>query len=84
MLILAGVSLNAIIGDNGIITKAMSAKKLNSIAILQEYLQMEYTTYCDEYTSKEYGTKLDLLKKKLMEKILEQKIYTNLQENGKV
>ena len=40
----------------------MRAKKLNSIAILQEYLQMEYTKYSDEYDK--YETQLDLLKAK--------------------
>ncbi len=43
MLILAGVSLNAIIGDNGIITRAQEANVQNSIAMLEEYLQLKYT-----------------------------------------
>ena len=36
MVILAGVTLNATIGDNGIITKAQETKIIQSIAILQE------------------------------------------------
>ncbi len=42
LLILAGVSLNAIIGENGIITKAQKASILNSCAVLQEYLNETY------------------------------------------
>ena len=39
MLILAGVSLNATIGDNGIITQAQNATYMQSVAVLEEYLQ---------------------------------------------
>ena len=56
MLILAGVSLNATIGDNGIITQAQNATYMQSIATLEEYLQTEYVKYYDEtenYTSKQ-------------------------------
>ncbi len=42
MLILAGVSLNATIGDNGIITQAQNATYMQSIATLEEYLQDKY------------------------------------------
>ncbi len=35
--------MNAIIGDNGIITKAQEANVQNSIAMLEEYLQLKYT-----------------------------------------
>ena len=42
MLILAGVSLNATIGDNGIITQAQNATYMQSIAALEEYLQDKY------------------------------------------
>ena len=44
MLILAGVSLNALVGDSGIITNAQNAKMLTSLAELQEqidYLRIE-------------------------------------------
>ena len=43
MLILAGVSLNAVIGDNGIITQAQNATYMQSVAMLEEFLQTEYT-----------------------------------------
>jgi len=42
MLILAGVSLNALVGDNGIITNSVDAKMRTGIAILEEYLQQKY------------------------------------------
>ncbi len=41
LLILAGVSLNAIIGENGIITNALDAKILQAIATLQEEVQVK-------------------------------------------
>lgn len=43
MLILAGVTLNAVIGDNGIITQAQTATYMQSVAMLEEFLQTEYT-----------------------------------------
>ena len=42
MLILAGVSLNATIGENGIMTQAKNATYMQSIAVLEEYLQDKY------------------------------------------
>ena len=51
MLILAGVSLNATIGDNGIITQAQNATYMQSIATLEEYLQTEYVKYYDDIDS---------------------------------
>ena len=42
MLILAGVSLNAVIGDNGIITNAQNATYMQSVAVLEEYLNSYY------------------------------------------
>ena len=63
MLILAGVSLNATIGDNGIITQAQNATYMQSIAALEEYLQTEYVKYYDE--TEEYTSKIELLSSKL-------------------
>ena len=59
MLILAGVSLNATIGDNGIITQAQNATYMQSIAALEEYLQTEYVKYYDE--TEGYTSKIELL-----------------------
>ena len=50
MLILAGVSLNAVIGDNGILTKAQQAKLTQEESKRREYL--EYILY--EYNSSSF------------------------------
>ena len=63
MLILAGVSLNATIGDNGIITQAQNAMYMQSIAALEEYLQTEYVKYYDE--TENYTSKIELLSSKI-------------------
>ena len=63
MLILAGVSLNATIGDNGIITQAQNATYMQSIAALEEYLQTEYVKYYDE--TENYTSKIELLSSKI-------------------
>ena len=63
MLILAGVSLNATIGDNGIITQAQNATYMQSIAALEEYLQTEYVKHYDE--TENYTSKIELLSSKL-------------------
>ena len=47
MLILAGVSLNATIGDNGIITQAQNATYMQSIAVLEEFMQQQYVEKYD-------------------------------------
>ena len=47
MLILAGVSLNATIGDNGIITQAQNATYLEDCAKLEEFLQSYYVSHFD-------------------------------------
>ena len=44
MLILAGVSINAIVGDNGILSKTTDAVYLNSCAYLEEYFNQLYAT----------------------------------------
>ncbi|MBO5398458.1 MAG: hypothetical protein J6A36_06005 [Clostridia bacterium] len=44
MLILAGVSINAVVGDNGILSKATDAVYLNSCAYLEEYFNQLYAT----------------------------------------
>ncbi|MBR2289348.1 MAG: hypothetical protein IJ867_01680 [Clostridia bacterium] len=63
MLILAGVSLNAIIGDNGIITNAQNAKIESGMAALEEWLQEKYVEYYDEVDN--YASKVDLLNAKI-------------------
>ena len=50
MLILAGVSLNATIGDNGIITQAQNATYMQSVAVLEEYLNNYYVEHYEEFS----------------------------------
>ena len=42
MLILAGVSLNATIGENGVITQARRATYMQSAAVLQDWFHQKY------------------------------------------
>ena len=51
------MSLNAIIGDNGVITNAMSAKQKSGIAILEEFLQEKYVENFDSI-EKDNNTKI--------------------------
>ena len=53
MLILAGVSLNATIGENGIMTQAKNATYMQSIAILEEYFNNYYIEHYEEMTEDE-------------------------------
>ena len=53
MLILAGVSLNATIGDNGIITQAQNATYMQSIAALEEYFNNYYVEHYEEMNTDE-------------------------------
>ena len=47
MLILAGVSLNATIGENGIITQAKNVTYMQSVAVLEEFMQEQYVNLYD-------------------------------------
>ena len=51
MLILAGVSLNATIGDNGIITQAQNATIMQSCAALEEFLNNYYVEHYEEFSN---------------------------------
>ena len=53
MLILAGVSLNAVIGDNGIITQAQNATYMQSVAVLEEYLNNYYVEHYEKMNEEE-------------------------------
>jgi hypothetical protein len=63
LLILAGVSMNAIVGDNGIITKAQDANLKTGMAALEEYLQQKYVEYYDEVTESDNENKVTFLNK---------------------
>ena len=60
MLILAGVSLNATIGDNGIITHAQNATYMQSIAVLEEYFNNYYVEHYEEMSKKDESKVLTL------------------------
>ena len=82
MLILAGVSLNAVIGDNGIITQAQNATYMQGIAALEEYLQTEYVKYYDE--ADEYINKIELLSNKMPDLCLKDGTKNYIMYNGKM
>ena len=54
MLILAGVSLNMTVGDNGIIKQAQNATIQSSVALLQDYFDQEYVRNYEKYESYAY------------------------------
>ena len=82
MLILAGVSLNAIIGDNGIITNAQNASLKSGMAALEEWLQQKYVDYYDN--SSEYENKQELLADKIKGLFLKDGIRNYVINNGKI
>lgn len=69
MLILAGVSLNATIGDDGILTRARNTTYMQSVSVLSEYLNTVYITNSmdDIISSNDDGSQ-----KSEIEKIIEQ------------
>ena len=60
MLILAGVSLNMTVGDNGIISQAQAANYAQSCAMLEEYLQQYYVQNFEKMESTD-GSKVVIL-----------------------
>ena len=68
MLILAGVSLNATIGDNGIITQAQNATIVQSCADLQDFLNQ---TYINDELDELNSTNSDGTEKSPVEKIFD-------------
>ena len=60
LLILAGVSISMIIGENGLLTKAQKAKELSEISTEEEYINL---IIMDSYiTNKKIGQKLEELR----------------------
>ena len=53
LLILSGISLNIVLGNNGIITKAQEAKIENNHSTVLEMLQMESSNYDTKYLDEE-------------------------------
>jgi len=70
MLILAGVSLNALVGDNGIITNSIDAKMKSGMAALEEWLQEKYVDFYND--SEKYENKPELLASKINNLFLKQ------------
>ena len=60
MLILAGISLNAVIGDNGIITQAQNATYMQSVAVLEEFFNNYYIGHYEDMVKEE--NKIQLIK----------------------
>ena len=63
LLILAGVSINAIVGDSGVIKNAMDVNIKNSVAVLEEFLQEEYVEIYDKEVNNSEFSKIELLQK---------------------
>ena len=82
MLILAGVSLNAVIGENGIITQAQKATYMQGIVALEEYLQTEYVKYYNE--AENYTSKVELLASKMNNLCLKDGTRNYIIYNGKM
>ena len=82
MLILAGVSLNAVIGDNGIITQAQNATYMQGIVALEEYLQTEYVKYYDE--AEDYTNKIEMLSSKMTNLCLKDGTKNYITYDGKM
>ena len=82
MLILAGVSLNATIGENGIMTQAKNATYMQGIATLEEYLQSEYVKYYDEADN--YTNNVELLVNKISNLCLKDGTKNYITYDGKM
>lgn len=82
MLILAGVSLNAIVGDNGIITNAQSANIKSGMAALEEWLQEKYVEYYSE--NENFAKKPELLNDKIRNLLLQDGSRCYIIKDGKV
>ena len=82
MLILAGVSLNAIVGDNGIITNAQQANIKSNLVELEEWLQEKYVEYYDEYD--ENARKQEILARRMPDLFLKDGYRNYIIYEGKV
>ena len=79
LIILAGISINLILGDNGIITKASDAKQLQEMADLKEKIQLEIAT---EAAGKLETT--DGITQKEVEEILSKYGTVNKNDDGEI
>ena len=94
LIILAGISINILLGDNGIITKAQQAKENTILAQEEElknlnelYSQLNYIGYSNGSTGdidNEAIQKLEAFKKTIAEAITEQGIETQETDSAEV
>ena len=82
MLILAGVSLNATIGENGIIAKAKNTTYAQSSAVLEEYLQQKFFEFFEE--EDDYLSKPELLNSKIPNLLLKEGNRNYVINDGKI
>ena len=78
LLILSGISLNIVLGNNGIITKAQEAKITNNHSTVYEAMQLQYDNY---YTESKIGENdadfiTDLKKKSILDENMDVNVET--------
>ena len=78
LIILAGVSINLVLGDNGILTKAKEAKEESSEAQIKEKLQLAVQEYLINRNTGDNTSLQDILRENIDESKIEE-----ITENGK-
>ena len=64
LIIIAGISLNLLLGDNGLISRAKTATKLTNLATIKEQLEMELVSIkIDNYSNNEILTSSEIIEK---------------------
>ena len=78
LLILSGISLNIVLGNNGIITKAQEAKITNNHSTVYEAMQLQYDNYYTESTIGENDADFitDLKKKSILDENMDVNVET--------
>ena len=78
LLILSGISLNIVLGNNGIITKAQEAKIANNHSTVYEAMQLQYDNYYTESTIRENDADFitDLKKKSILDENMDVNVET--------
>ena len=77
-----GVSLNAIIGDDGVISNAQNAKIKSGMAELEEWLNEKYTEYYGDEDN--YSSKQELLSANMPDLFLKDSYRNYILKDGKV
>ena len=78
LLILSGISLNIVLGNNGIITKAQEAKIANNHSTVYEAMQLQYDNYYTESTTGENDADFitDLKNKSILDENMDVNVKT--------